>query len=58
MRVTEFRIEQAQRVLPHARSNNDAEVIMACKRIMIGWLEGRFVDREDIKLVDAFDPRD
>jgi hypothetical protein len=57
MRVTEFRTEQARRVLPLARANNDADVIMACKRIMTGWLEGRLVERADIVLVDAFDPR-
>jgi hypothetical protein len=31
-------------------------VILACKRIVMGWLEGLVVDTADIKMVEAFDP--
>jgi hypothetical protein len=55
-RVTEFRVEQAERVLPLARDANDERVILACKRVMVGWLEGLHVDATDMRLVDAFDP--
>lgn len=57
MRATEFRVEQARRVLPLARDNRDVIAVNACKQIMVAWLEGRRVERAAIVMVDALDPR-